>query len=165
MKGMIRQIAVLVEDVDKAMKNYWELLGIGPWEVRHFCPGTCHDFYVNGERLTEGFDFICAVCWHQDVELELIQPIKGPNVYWDTLKRKGQCLHHFKVVIKDTEELKAYVGELEEKGMKVMQTGWIDGDVHYYIDSEEQLGFIMELGNGGEIGSPDYRYPEEVVQA
>lgn len=161
MKGLIKQVAILVEDVDAAMKNYWELLEIGPWDVRHFCPEAVHDFYVNGEHITEGFDFICAVCWHEDIELELIQPIEGPNVYWDTLKRKGPCLHHFKVVIPDNDELKAYVDELEAKGMKVMQTGWIDNDVHYYIDSEKQLGFIMELGNGGQIGEPDYRYPTE----
>ena len=60
-----------------------------------------------------------------------------------------------------TEMLKAYVEELEAKGMKVMQTGWIDNDVHYYVDSEDKLGFILELGNGGAIGEPDYRYPAE----
>ena len=36
MKGLIKQIAILVEDVDKAMQNYWDILGIGPWDVRHF---------------------------------------------------------------------------------------------------------------------------------
>ena len=79
MKGEIKQICILVEDVHKAMENYWELLGIGPWDVRHFTPETCRDFYVNKEHITEGFDFICAVCWHKDMELELIQPIEGPN--------------------------------------------------------------------------------------
>lgn len=160
MKGAIKQVAVLVKDIDEAMKHYWEILGICPWDVRHFCPEKVRGFHVNGEELTEGFDFICAVCWHEDIELELIQPIEGPNVYWDTLKRKGQCLHHYKVVIKDEEELKNYVKEFEDKGMKVMQTGWCDGDVHYYIDTEDKLGFILELGNGGWIGEPDYRYPE-----
>ena len=65
------------------------------------------------------------------------------------------------MVIPDNDELKAYVEELEAKGMKVMQTGWIDNDVHYYVDSEDKLGFILELGNGGAIGEPDYRYPAE----
>ena len=40
MKGEIKQICILVEDVHKAMENYWELLGIGPWDVRHFTPET-----------------------------------------------------------------------------------------------------------------------------
>lgn len=162
MKGMIKQVAIIVEDVGESMKNYWEMLEIGPWDVRHFTNDTVRDFYINGERVEEEFEFVCAVCWHEDVEMEIIQPIKGPNVYWDTLKRKGQCLHHFKVVIEDDAKLKEYVDELEAKGMKVMQTGWIDNDVHYYVDSEDKLGLILELGNGGKIGEPDYRYPENV---
>lgn len=63
MKGKIKQICVLVDDVQKAMKEYWEKFGIGPWDIRHFTPDTVHDLYVCGEAVTEGFDFICAVCW------------------------------------------------------------------------------------------------------
>lgn len=161
MKGCIKQIAVLVDDVNKAMDHYWEILDIGPWDVRHFCPEKVKNFYVDGVLYKDGFDFICAVAWTGDTEIELIQPIKGPNVYWDTFKRKGSCLHHFKVVIKDREELKSYVEELGRRGMPVMQTGEFDDDIHYYVDSEEKLGFILELGNGGWIGEPDYRYPAE----
>lgn len=83
MKGKIKQICVLVDDVQKAMKEYWEKFGIGPWDIRHFTPDTVHDLYVRGEAVTEGFDFICAVCWAGDMEFELIQPIKGPNIYWE----------------------------------------------------------------------------------
>ena len=78
MKGSIKQICILVDDLDTAMKDYWEKFGIGPWDVRHFTPETVRDFYVRGERVQEDFDFICAVTWEGDMELELIQPIKGP---------------------------------------------------------------------------------------
>ena len=95
MKGKIKQICVLVDDVQKAMKEYWEKFGIGPWDIRHFTPDTVHDLYVRGEAVTEGFDFICAVCWAGDMEFELIQPIKGPNIYWEFLEKYGSGLHHF----------------------------------------------------------------------
>lgn len=161
MKGEIKQICILVEDVHEAMKNYWDLLQIGPWDVRHFTPETCRDFYVKGKRVTEDFDFICAVTWHKDMELELIQPIKGPNIYREFLDRHGNGLHHFKVVIRDDDELKEYVKELEAKGMPVTQTGWIDNDVHYYVDSQKLLGFTMELGNGGAISPAAEVYPSK----
>lgn len=164
MKGEIKQICILVEDIHEAMKNYWEIYGIGPWDVRHFTPETCHDFYVNGEHIVDGFDFICAVCWEGDIEFELIQPVKGPNIYWEHLERFGSGLHHFKLVIPDNEELKAYVNELEEKGLTVIQTGWIDQDVHYYVNSYEKLGFTLELGNGGKIGEAPEIYPARGVQ-
>ena len=89
MKGEIKQICILVDDLETAMKNYWEKFGIGPWDVRHFTPETVRDFYVRGEKVTEDFDFICAVTWEGDIEYELIQPIKGPNIYWDHLNRFG----------------------------------------------------------------------------
>lgn len=44
-------------------------------------------------------------------------------------------------------------------GLKVIQTGWIDNDVHYYLDSYEQLGLTLELGNGGKIGPAPEVYP------
>jgi hypothetical protein len=43
--------------------------------------------------------------------------------------------------------------------MPVIQTGWIDGDVHYYFDSKAQLGYIYELGNGGPISPATKSYP------
>lgn len=159
MKGAIKQICIVVDDVEAAMKDYWEKYGIGPWDVRHFTADSCRDFYVRGEHITEGFDFICAVTWEGDMEFELIQPIEGPNIYWDHLKRFGPGLHHFKIVIPDDDQLKAYVGELEAKGLKVMQTGWIDNDVHYYVDSYDKLGVTLELGNGGKIGPAAQVYP------
>ena len=159
MKGEIKQICILVDDLETAMKNYWEKFGIGPWDVRHFTPETVRDFYVRGEKVTEDFDFICAVTWEGDIEYELIQPIKGPNIYWDHLNRFGSGMHHFKIVIRDDEELAAYVKELEAKGLTVTQTGWIDNDVHYYVDSYDKLGLVLELGNGGKIGEAEEVYP------
>jgi hypothetical protein len=161
MQGDIKQICLVVDNVENAMKNYWDKFGIGLWDVRHFTPDTVRNLYIGGKHITEGFHFICAVTWVGNVELELVQPIKGPVVYWDHLKKFGSGLHHFKIVIPDDDKLKAYVDSLEEKGLKVTQTGWIDNDVHYYLDSLDELGVVVELGNGGKIGTPDSVYPSK----
>lgn len=91
MKGEIKQICILVKDVYETMRNFWEILEIGPWEVRHFNPRNCSYFEVDGKELTEGFDFIAAVAWAGEIEFELVQPIEGPNVYWDVLDKKGRA--------------------------------------------------------------------------
>lgn len=155
-----KQVAVVVRDVDKAMEQYWDVLGIGPWDVRHFTPEKVRDFYVDGHHITEGFEFICAVCWVGDVEFELIQPVKGPNIYWRFLEEKGEGLHHIKEIVED-ERIPQVLEEFKAKGADVMQTGWIDNDVHYYLNTEKLLGFIYEVGNGGKIGAPDRRYPAD----
>lgn len=162
MKGKIKQICVVSDDAHKTMQEFWDVLGVGPWDVRHFNNETSPDFRVGGEKVEEEFDFIAAVCWSGDIELEVCQPIKGPNVYWDTLERKGTCLHHFKIVIPDNDELAEYVKSMEEKGIKVTQTGWLENDVHYYLDTEEKLGFIVELGNGGDISPAPEIYPSNI---
>lgn len=156
-----KQICIIVKDVQKSMEHYWNILGIGPWDIRHFTPEKVRDFHVGGRQVTEDFEFICAVCWEGDIEFELIQPIKGPNIYWKFLEEKGEGLHHIKEIVAD-EDIPAVLQEFREQGMEVTQTGWIDHDVHYYLDSEKQLGFVYEIGNGGKIGPPDRRYPEKV---
>lgn len=160
MTRKIKQIAIVVKDVEKAMDHYVNVLGIGPWDVRHFTPAKVRDFKIDGQLVTEDFEFICAVCWEGDIEFELIQPIKGPNIYWKHLEEKGEGLHHIKEVLSDA-EIPAALQEFEDKGISVLQTGWIDNDVHYYLDTEPTLGFVYEIGNGGKIGAPDRRYPEK----
>jgi methylmalonyl-CoA/ethylmalonyl-CoA epimerase len=154
-----RQIALVVRDVEATMKTWWELLGIGPWDVRHFTPETVRDFHVDGTRVDEHFDFICAVTWVGDIEFELIQPIAGPNIYWRHLETKGEGLHHVKDVMPD-DQIPGVVESFGRRGHDVLQTGWIDDDVHYYLDTERELGMVYEIGNGGRIGPPDRRYPD-----
>jgi hypothetical protein len=153
-----KQIAMVVRDLDRAMKNYWELLGIGPWDVRHFTPKTARGLHVYGKRVTEDFDFACAVTWEGEMELELIQPIKGPNIYWKFLEEHGEGIHHFKEILND-EQIPGVIEDFAKRGITVLQTAWLDGDVHYYLDTEPILGMVYEVGNGGEIGPPERRFP------
>jgi hypothetical protein len=155
-----RQIALVVRDVDATMRLWWEVLGVGPWDVRHFTPETVRDFFIDGERVEEDFEFICAVCWVGEVEMELIQPIKGPNIYWQHLEDKGEGLHHIKDVMPD-EEIPDALERLRERGYTVTQTGWIDDDVHYYLNTQDDLKLVYEIGNGGRIGPPPRRYPAD----
>lgn len=155
-----RQIALVVRDVEKTMQYWWNVLGIGPWDVRHFTPDRVRQFHVDGKPVDEEFDFICAVCWVGDIEFELIQPIKGPNIYWRHLETKGEGLHHIKDVMPD-DEIPEALDKLKRKGYDVLQTGWIDHDVHYYLDTQDDLGLVYEIGNGGKIGPPDRRYPAD----
>lgn len=155
-----RQIALVVRDVDEAMKHWWDVLGIGPWDVRHFTPKTVRNFRIDGKPVEEDFDFICAVCWVGEVQFELVQPVKGPNIYWEHLQNKGEGLHHIKDIMPD-HEIPAALERFKEKGYAVTQTGWIDGDVHYYLNTQDDLGLVYEIGNGGPIGPPSRRYPAD----
>ena len=42
----------------------------------------------------------------------------------------------------------------------MIQSGKFDADEHYYLDTEKDFGYIIELGNGGRIRETDWRYPK-----
>jgi hypothetical protein len=44
-------------------------------------------------------------------------------------------------------------------GYPVIQSGKFDEDVHYYLDTGRELGYIIELGNAGRIRPAERRYP------
>lgn len=157
-KGRIGQICVVVRDVRKTMDHFNRLLGVGPWDVQHFIPGRVRDYYVNGEKVEEGFDFICAIAMYGDMELEILQPVSGENIYWGWLERHGEGLHHFKILY-DAGVLDEVAQELEQKDAKIIQTGWFYDNHHYYVDTEDTLGFQLELGDEGKTGAPDMIYP------
>ena len=98
--------------------------------------------------------------WVGGMEIEIIQPIKGDNIYWDFLEKHGPGFHHIKDVYPD-EEIKEECRRLSGYEVRIMQTGWIDGDSHYYMSTEELLRMIVEFGNGGRIEAPDYVYYAE----
>lgn len=158
MRGAIKQICVVVRDVNLAMAKYWDICGLGPWDVRSFTNDKLSEFEVGGKSVTEPFEFICAVTWAGQIEFEIVQPVKGPNIYWDFLEKRGEGLHHVKFVMSEP-EIDLQIAELEAKGYRVTQSGRIDGDVHYYLDTADDLALTIELGNGGQIGAPDYVFP------
>ena len=45
------------------------------------------------------------------------------------------------------------------RGYPVIQSGRFDDDEHYYLDTEKDYGYVIELGNAGKIRPADRRYP------
>jgi len=159
------QFCVVTDDLDKAVKEWVDLYKVGPWTIMCFNNDSLSDFYVGGKLVEEPFEFHIGISQIGDIQIEIIQPVKGPNIYFDYLKRHGNSLHHMKEYFPDLDELKKEIDRYAGFGVNVTQTGWFAGqDVHYYLDTEERTGMIMELGNCPEIemAAGSYRmYPEE----
>ena len=156
----IVQTCAVVRDLQKSMERYWEVLGIGPWDVHTFNQDTLTEYTVQGKPVNEPFEFVLAVTMVGDVQFELVQPVKGPNIYEAFLNEKGEGYHHVKEIVDDDkmeETLEAY----REKGIEVIQSGRYDGDVFYYLDTEPTLGIVYELGNCGQVRAPERRYPPD----
>src|SRR6266487_7076868 len=84
----ITQIAVVVADMESALRSYTENLGWGPWSVFDYKPPLLHDTVVRGEKVE--YRMIGAETSVDGLGFELIQPVSGPSIYQeflDTLAR------------------------------------------------------------------------------
>lgn len=124
----IKQIGICVKDVISTAENYWNILGIGPWEIREWGSHVLYDRTYYGkpawakERL--------AHAYLGDLELELVQPIEGDSVYQDWIDEHGEGLHHLKFLCDDIDEV---VGSLTEQGFTSIQGG-------HFGDPKEKAG-------------------------
>ena len=163
MNWEIAQVCLVVNDLEAAMKNYWDKLGIGPWNIRRLDKNICREYHFNGVPMEEGFDFDCACCWVGNVELEICQPISKDNPAALWLAEHGEGLHHIKMRFKD-EEMQDAVQFFEDQGMPVIHSGKVDQDCWYYPDTIKDLKINIEIGNSGAIRFPARYYPENAEE-
>ena len=48
----VDQVALVVRDLDAAVREYWERLGVGPWSIVTFGPDTVRELYYRGRPST-----------------------------------------------------------------------------------------------------------------
>ena len=150
----IIQIAQVVEDIDRSMKKYYEILNIGPWEVYNFAPPVLRERTFMGKP--SDTTWVLALAWVGDTQLELMQPLSGESVYTRFLAKKGEGIHHIKEWVDDCA---VTIEEYRKKGIDVIQSGKYDEDEFYYLDTESELGILYEIGNNGKIRAPERTYP------
>lgn len=158
----ITQIAIIVEDLDLTVENYWKQFGIGPWH-----------FYTYGHPLVKRMSYYgkpanykirIALSYFGPMRVELIEVIGGKSIYADFIREHGYGLHHFGLLVENMEET---ISKAEEAGFSMIQDGagfGLDGDGHFsYLDTEESLGITYELIERPKRRvQPERIYPSEI---
>jgi len=93
------QIRIIVKDLDKTIKYYEEILGLGPF-VKPEIKWDKKFYYV---KLVKS-EWIMGFCSLGAIGMEPIQPITGPTIYHDFLEKKGEGLHHLGFDVKDMDK-------------------------------------------------------------
>jgi hypothetical protein len=155
-EGTVIQVAYVVRDLEAAMKRHWEVCGVGPWHIYKFEPGKIENYRYRGKPANHTC-WIAVTPFGDGAQVELMQPISGRSIYDEHLERRGEGLHHVKLWYPDCAKA---VAEYERRGYPVIQCGKIDEDEHYYLDTEKDFGYVVELGNAGKIRAPERRWPE-----
>ncbi|HET7367830.1 MAG TPA: VOC family protein [Gaiella sp.] len=149
------QIAVVVRDLDAAMRTYVHDYGIGPWEIYGFDPGNVADLREDGERVERAWRL--AIAYVGGVQWELIEPLDEESVYARFLAETGSGLHHVGVAVPDFDETLA---EQAGRGNGVLLGGEYKGIRFAYLDTVGDLGFVTEIFSGapGADQRPDATY-------
>ncbi|WP_281194844.1 VOC family protein [Halorubrum sp. F4] len=94
------------------------------------------------------------------VNVELIEPLRGPSTYTTHLAERGEGIHHVGCFAYDDPH--AVVRGYEDAGVPIVQSGVFDGLEFWYLDMREALGgVILEVAaNLGSIEEPDAVFPE-----
>lgn len=140
----VAQVGIIVEDLDKAVENYGNLFGIGPWHFYTYGKPLVRKMTYHGEPAE--YKMRIALSYLGPLRIELIEMVEGDTVYADFVAEHGYGMHHFGVLVEDME---AALAEAEAAGLKMTMDGagfGRDGDGHYaYLDTEDSIGVTIEL--------------------
>ena len=87
-------------------------------------------------------DFLASISlsYLGDMQLELIQPVRGQNVYSDFLAAAGPGLHHICMEADSPEQFDAALAEATDQGAPVVQQGVMPGGIQFAYVSAPQAG-------------------------
>ncbi|QLL05138.1 VOC family protein [Mycobacterium vicinigordonae] len=132
------QIAWVTSDLQTTETALTGLLGARKW-VRipdvHFAPDTCS---YRGEPA----DFVAhiSLSYLGDMQLELIEPVRGENVYSEFLRDHGPGLHHICMEAESPAQFDAALVDAAEQGAAVVQRGVMAGGIQFAYVSAPQAG-------------------------
>ena len=152
----VKQVCVVVEDLDATIRDYWETAGIGPWAV--WTPDLTEMRIRDCEA---AFSMKLALAWTDGFIWEVVQPLEGPSIYREHLDRHGEGMHHVLVRTSDA-DFDALMRQARARGLPpLMQARW--GQTEFaYLDGEGPLKMVLEVFRrdpGATRPEPDYCYP------
>ncbi|MDR1420254.1 MAG: VOC family protein [Treponema sp.] len=135
-------VAILVKDLDKAIRNWEQVLGIKANKPFNLPPSSQMPSFTNGE-LGDYSDCKLATFQLENCILEFVQPGEKPGPWKDKLDRDGEGLQHISFIVPDRKEAQ---GALQALGApKPYHIGyWPDG-TYSFTDSVPQLGIEVNI--------------------
>jgi hypothetical protein len=133
----VSQVGIVVRDMDKAIKNCWEIFGIPFPKV--VVPDYFNRLYRGNP---ENFRMKIGLAMMGDLQIELIQPLEGKTIYGEFLEKWGDGIHHLGF---DVNNLDERVAAFRKLGAGILMSGERVGGKFAYMDTEGLVGIIIEL--------------------
>lgn len=133
----IVQVAFVVRNIEATIEKLNSLWEVGPFDIRKV---DVPEAIVHGRKAHVRARLAFAKAG--PIDLELIEPEEGDNIYWEFLRDKGEGVHHLKIPAGDFENELAFV---KEQGIEVLQSADTDRASYAYLDTEKVAGVIFEI--------------------
>jgi methylmalonyl-CoA/ethylmalonyl-CoA epimerase len=120
--------------------------GISEWIFRTFQPDGMRNMTYHGRPAR--FSFRVARTQHKlgGVEIELIEPIDGDNIFRDHLEERGEGFHHVGWYRVDSvADFTAATRALEKTGFPCLMSAQCDDIAIAYMDTNRVLKTILEV--------------------
>lgn len=144
------QVGIVVKDLDRTMKYYQEVFGIGPWVVSEGGVDWCE---MRGREVD--IDRNVALAQAGTVQIELIQMLEGESIHREFLGERGEGVHHLGFFVKDIDDR---LEAASRAGIEILQQGTIKQKgltVRYaYMDTTDTGGTIIEFIEARFFGIP-----------
>jgi methylmalonyl-CoA/ethylmalonyl-CoA epimerase len=153
-----KQVALIVEDLDEAVRTWHGRFGIGPWTAWRLEPGILKDMVYFGNPVE--FSLRHALAWQGEVQFELVQPLDGPSIFADHLRDHGPGMHHIGKYVADHP---AAVAEVLDAGFTPIQSArgfGAEGDGAFAYFQPPGVATIIELISAPKVRiEPEFVYP------
>jgi methylmalonyl-CoA/ethylmalonyl-CoA epimerase len=154
------QIGIVVHDLYAVTEELTRLFGIGPFRIFEW-PLEEVDPQATYHGQPADFRLLLAFVKVGTIQIEIIQPLEGQNIYSDFLQEHGPGLHHFRLT---TPEFEQGVAALIRAGIENIAsgTGVHVGSKWAYFDTTSQLGgVVVELRTRLEGASGEGKWAAE----
>jgi methylmalonyl-CoA epimerase len=135
----VQQVCIVVKDIDRAIEYYTSTFGMGPFRISDV---DMEGVLLRGKPISTKIKV--AFTESGPLQVELIQPVEGKNIYTEFLHSKGEGLHHLGFQVDD---LDAILAELAKEGIEpVFHKSYPElGIAFAYLNTDRIGGVIFEL--------------------
>lgn len=137
------QIALVVDDIDKAIDTWCTLFGAERPEVEITAPQPDPAEKYRGETACYGLKFAVIEVPERGFIIELHEPDDSPSTFREFLDTHGNGVHHLGFQVGDARD--AVVSELEESGFEIRNVGIYPEGSWTIIEGEGTLGVNLNI--------------------
>ena len=132
----ISRIGIVVKDVEKVAADYRDIMGIGNWKISDMDSSS---ILYKGETVKTAWKSARAIAG--PMQLELIQPLRGDNIFNDFIHKHGEGIHHIQFIVNDIEETEDI---MSIEGFPVLMKGESADGSFAFFDTTDPLKIIWE---------------------